>query len=93
MSPTAPLDKRQSHLANKLGSQVFELKRSIDPFSPADVDTKLLGHILFESSTPGSICVDGVFVSDTYWNDASHSVGWVSSIAGFCEGHLYVILS
>lgn len=76
-------------LSHKLGSRLFELKHSLDPFLPVEDDNQPVGYIIFDSDNAGALYIDNVLVADPFWSDASNSVGWVSSRAHFCEGHVY----
>lgn len=75
-------------LSHRLGSRIFELKHSRDPFLPLDAKDNPVGYILFDPDNAGSLYIDDVLISEPFWSDASNSVGWASPRAHFCEGHV-----
>ncbi|EKM51690.1 uncharacterized protein PHACADRAFT_261983 [Phanerochaete carnosa HHB-10118-sp] len=77
-------------LTTRVGTQIFELRPSCDAFTEEFIDQSPLGHVLFDASA-GSLCVNDQQISEVFWNDVGNSVGWVSSTAHLCEGHLWAV--
>lgn len=76
-------------LASRVGTQLFQLRPSIDAFSD-EIDTPApLGHILFDAASR-TLCIDDQAVPDANisWNDVVNSVCWVSPNASLRAGRL-----